>query len=174
MPLDDSRKCKKGYQYQFVLVTMHRRESATLDLFKLWLKRYCPIGIKCLVSEEEYTTSEGTHFHAVLTSKARFKVNRMFTAANKSETWKGMNFHAWRDLRSKGNHEAQVEYCEKYLKNPSKDKVLGQVGDVIIGDPPHYAETMEYIQGVIAEHRRMMQECNVDSRGAPSSLHREW
>jgi len=94
----------------------------------------------------------------------------MFTAANKSEMWKGMNFHKWRDLRGIGDHAAQIAYCEKYLKNPSKDKVLGTVEEVIIGDPPHYAETMEYIQGILHEHRRIMSELNVDSRGEPSSL----
>lgn len=148
-----------------------------MEKFKLFLKKYAPVGLKNPVVSEEPYKKVGTHFHAVLCSKNagfRWKTNRLFTAANKSELWKGMNFHNWRDLRAKGNHAAQIAYCEKYLKNPSKDKVLGTVEEVEIGDPPHYAETMEYIQGLTAQHRRVMQEFNVDTRGAPCYLHREW
>ena len=158
MPLDDSRKCVKGNLYSFVLITIDCKFGATKDLFDAFLKQYTPKGVKVCASEEPYTSSEGTHFHAVLTAmhpSGRFKVNRLFTGANKdgkNTMWSGMNFHAWRDLRKKGDHAAQVEYCEKYLKDPSKDKQIGCVWEVISGDPPHYAETLAYMQGLAREH----------------------
>jgi len=176
MPLDDSRKCKNGQPYTFVLITHKCREElgANMEKFKQFLKQYCPKGLKDPVVSEEPYKIVGTPFHAVLSSKEagfRWKVNRLFTASNKSALWKGMNFHNWRDLRGKGDHAAQIAYCEKYLKNPSKDKVLGTVEEVQLGDPPHYAETMAYIQGVISRDRAARWAIGCDSRGRPSALH---
>lgn len=139
MPLDKSRKCVNKTPYTCVLITMHSREGATIRLFREFLAKHkvkrkltLPI-IKIITSEEPYNTSMGTHFHAVITSELGFRVGRWFTACNKKGSlWEGMAFHAWPDLRKTCGEgfEAKRLYCERYLRDPSKDKILGQVEEL--------------------------------------------
>lgn len=125
-------KCKPGNKYDCILLTMHQREGVTQHQFAQFVKNKLPAGCDVRVTTEPYKETEGHHFHAVCGRKVRFKVNALFSAANKDERFKGMDFRYFPDTRkvAGAGYAAKFAYGVKYMEDPSKDKVLGEVETV--------------------------------------------
>lgn len=121
--------------YNAVLMTIEERPGASLDMFMKFLRDHSVPNTEIEAVREPYATKPGYHYHAVVLREAKFKVGRWLTAANKTDTFKGLQFNYWPNTRkiAGAGFIAKAEYCKKYLRDPSKDKVTGEVH--VVGDP---------------------------------------
>ncbi len=120
--------CKSGV-YNAILVTIEERPGATVEMFGEFLRKHSVPNTRIEVVREPYATKEGFHYHGVILREQKFKVGRWLTAANKTDEFKGLQFNYWPNTRKLcgAGFAAKAEYCLKYIKDPSKDKVTGQV-----------------------------------------------
>jgi len=141
MPLPETTK---SGVYNAVLVTIEERPGATLEMFMKFLRDNSVPGTEIEAVREPYATKPGYHYHGVILRELKFKVGRWLTAANKTAEFRGMQFNQWPNTRkiAGAGFAAKAEYCKKYLRDPSKDKVTGEVH--VVGDPEQERREYEY------------------------------
>ncbi|AXQ65345.1 MAG: hypothetical protein [Circular genetic element sp.] len=120
--------CKSGV-YNAILVTIEERPGATVEMFGEFLRKHSVPNTRIEVVREPYREKEGFHYHGVILREKKFKVGRWLTEANKTDEFKGLQFNYWPNTRKLcgAGFAAKSEYCLKYIKDPTKDKVTGQV-----------------------------------------------
>jgi len=121
--------------YNAVLMTIEERPGATLEMFKKFLRDNSVPNTEIEAVREPYSTKPGYHYHGVVLRELKFKVGRWLTAANKTAEFKGLQFNYWPNTRkiAGAGFANKAEYCKKYLRDPTKDKVTGEVH--VVGDP---------------------------------------
>lgn len=140
MPLPET---KKGGVYNAVLMTIEERPGATEEMFADFLRKHSVPDTDIETVREPYHTKPGFHYHAVVlrgphpaTGKKRdFKVDHWLVEANKTSEFKGLQFNYWPNTRKLcgTGFAAKAMYCKKYLRDPSKNKITGEVH--IVRDP---------------------------------------
>lgn len=120
--------CKSGV-YNAVLVTIEERPGATVEMFGEFLRKHSVPNTQIEVVREPYNEKPGYHYHGVILREQKFKVGRWLTAANKTEEFKGMQFNYWPNTRKLcgSGFAAKAKYCVNYLRDPSKNKITGEV-----------------------------------------------
>ena len=132
MPLPETTK---NGVYNAVLVTIEERPGATMEMFMKFLRDNSVPGTEIEAVKEPYATKPGYHYHGVILRELKFKVGRWLTAANKTAEFRGMQFNYWPNTRkiAGAGFAAKAVYCKNYLRDPSKDKITGEVH--VVGDP---------------------------------------
>lgn len=135
--------CKSGV-YNAVLVTIEERPSATVEMFGEFLRKHSVPKTRIEVVREPYNKKPGYHYHGVILREQKFKVGRWLTAANKTKEFSGLQFNYWPNTRKLcGNgFEAKAEYCVKYLRDPTKNKITGEV--YVVKDPEEERREQDY------------------------------
>jgi len=144
--------CKSGV-YNAILVTIEERPGATVEMFGEFLRKYSVPGTRIEVVREPYATKEGFHYHGVVLREEKFKVGRWLTEANKTDEFSGLQFNYWPNTRkiAGAGFAKKAEYCVKYLRDPTKDKITGEVH--VVRDLQ--AERLE-AEAVMREHRHKL------------------
>lgn len=119
----------KGGVFNAVLMTIEERPGATVEMFGEFLRKHSVPNTQIEVVREPYNKKPGFHYHAVVLRENKFKVDRWLTAANKTDEFKGLQFNYWPNTRKLcgAGFAAKAEYCLKYIKDPTKDKITGEV-----------------------------------------------
>lgn len=119
----------KNGVYNAILVTIEERAGATVEMFGEFLRKNSVPGTEIEVVREPYATKPGFHYHGVILRELKFKVGRWLTAANKTAEFRGLQFNHWPNTRkiAGAGFAAKAEYCKKYLRDPTKDKITGEV-----------------------------------------------
>jgi len=129
MPLPETTK---NGVYNAVLMTIEERPGADLEMFKKFLRDNSVPNTEISAVREPYASKPGYHYHGIVLRELKFKVGRWLTAANKTAEFKGLQFNYWPNTRkiAGAGFAAKAEYCKKYLTDPTKDKVTGEVHTV--------------------------------------------